>query len=71
MVAYVVQLADMVAARVQQGKNYGVVLVPEGLIECVPEVRSARLIARPKMPLCSTEEASGADRLTALALSVA
>ena len=34
-----VQLADMVAARAQQGKNYGVVLVPEGLIECVPEVR--------------------------------
>lgn len=34
------QLADMVAARAQAGKNYGVVLVPEGLIECVPEVRS-------------------------------
>ena len=34
------QLADMVAARAQQGKNYGVVLVPEGLIECVPEVRN-------------------------------
>lgn len=32
------QLADMVAARADAGKNYGVVLVPEGLIECVPEV---------------------------------
>lgn len=31
----------MVAARAQQGKNYGVVLVPEGLIECVPEVSFA------------------------------
>lgn len=28
----------MVAARAEVGKNYGVVLVPEGLIECVPEV---------------------------------
>lgn len=28
----------MVAARAAAGKNYGVVLVPEGLIECVPEV---------------------------------
>jgi len=30
----------MVAGRAQADKNYGVVLVPEGLIECVPEVRS-------------------------------
>lgn len=28
----------MIAERAQQGKNYGIVLVPEGLIECVPEV---------------------------------
>ena len=45
-----VQLADMVAARAQQGKNYGVVLVPEGLIECVPEVRPARLVEERQCP---------------------
>ena len=45
-----VQLADMVAARAQQGKNYGVVLVPEGLIECVPEVRPARLVSERQCP---------------------
>lgn len=32
------QLADVVAARAADGKNYGVVLLPEGLIEFVPEV---------------------------------
>ena len=32
------QLADMVAARAAEGMNYGVVLLPEGLIEFVPEV---------------------------------
>lgn len=35
----IAQLADMVATRAEASKNYGVVLVPEGLIECVPEVR--------------------------------
>ena len=28
----------MVAQRAEQGKNYGVVLVPEGLVEHVQEV---------------------------------
>ena len=32
-----VQLADIVAARAKGGKNYGVILLPEGLIEHVPE----------------------------------
>ena len=32
------QLADMVAARAKDGKNYGIILLPEGLIEHVPEV---------------------------------
>lgn len=34
------QLADMVVARAQEGRTYGVVLLPEGLIENVPEVRA-------------------------------
>ena len=32
------QLADIVAARAEDGKNYGIILLPEGLIEHVPEV---------------------------------
>jgi len=30
-------LADMVAARSEAGKNYGVILLPEGIIEFIPE----------------------------------
>jgi len=33
------QLADIVCKRSQTGKNYGVILVPEGLIEFIPEVK--------------------------------
>ncbi|MGN0013983.1 MAG: diphosphate--fructose-6-phosphate 1-phosphotransferase [Candidatus Gastranaerophilaceae bacterium] len=33
-------IADVVAARAEQGKNFGIVLVPEGLIEFIPEVKS-------------------------------
>jgi len=32
------QVADIVAKRSELGKDYGVVLVPEGLIEFIPEV---------------------------------
>ena len=32
------QLADIVQHRSEQGREYGVVLLPEGLIEFVPEV---------------------------------
>ncbi|KAL4443800.1 hypothetical protein ABPG75_011537 [Micractinium tetrahymenae] len=34
----VYQIADVVAQRAQQGKNYGVVLIPEGLIEHMHDV---------------------------------
>ena len=33
-------IADAVAARAESGRPYGVVLVPEGLIEFVPEIRA-------------------------------
>ncbi len=33
-------IADVIAARAENGKNFGVVLVPEGLIEFIPEVGS-------------------------------
>ena len=38
------QVADVVAGRAAAGKHYGVCLVPEGLIEFIPEIRE--LIAR-------------------------
>ena len=31
-------MADIIAARAAIGKNYGVILIPEGLLEHVPEV---------------------------------
>ncbi len=33
-------LADVVAKRYENGENYGVVIIPEGLIEFIPEVGS-------------------------------
>ena len=35
----VAAICDAIAKRAEQGKNYGVVLIPEGLIEFVPECR--------------------------------
>lgn len=32
-------VADIVCKRAERGKNYGVILVPEGLIEFIPEVK--------------------------------
>ena len=33
-------IADMVCARAAEGKNYGVILVPEGLLTFIPEIAS-------------------------------
>ena len=33
------QLVDLIAKRAKAGKNYGIVLVPEGLIEFIPEMK--------------------------------
>lgn len=33
------EIADMVCARAAQGKQYGVILMPEGLIEFIPEMK--------------------------------
>lgn len=35
----VAEIAALITARAQAGKNYGVILVPEGLIEFIPEIR--------------------------------
>lgn len=37
-------IARVISARADQGKNYGIVLIPEGLIEFIPSVK--KLIAR-------------------------
>lgn len=34
------ELCDLIALRAKFGKNYGVILVPEGLIEFIPEISS-------------------------------
>jgi len=34
------QLADIIVKRKERGKEYGIVLVPEGLIEFIPEVKA-------------------------------
>lgn len=38
--AIVGQIADLVCRRLKAGKEYGVILLPEGLIEFIPELRS-------------------------------
>lgn len=32
------EIADLIAKRAKAGKHYGTILIPEGLIECIPEV---------------------------------
>jgi pyrophosphate--fructose-6-phosphate 1-phosphotransferase len=32
-------IADVVSRRAEQGKNYGVALIPEGIIEFIPEMK--------------------------------
>ncbi|MBN4066589.1 diphosphate--fructose-6-phosphate 1-phosphotransferase [Simkania negevensis] len=34
----VCDLSDLVVSRAEKGKNYGIVLIPEGLIEFIPEI---------------------------------
>lgn len=58
----VAQIADVVARRAAKGMNYGVVLVPEGLIEFVPAI--GRLIAE-----LNTMLANEGDTLRALTQS--
>jgi len=34
------EIADLISMRAEQGKNYGVILIPEGLIEFIPEIHT-------------------------------
>ena len=40
LASVVTEITRVVAARAEQGKNFGIVLVPEGLIEFIPEIKS-------------------------------
>lgn len=62
----VAQIADLVSARAELGKQYGVILVPEGLIEFIPEM--AVLIKELNALLAaehSVTPVSAAEKLTA------
>ncbi|MES2122420.1 MAG: diphosphate--fructose-6-phosphate 1-phosphotransferase [Chlamydiota bacterium] len=49
------QIADLICQRAAKGKNYGVVLIPEGLIEFIPEI--AQLIKELNQILAKDPEA--------------
>ena len=34
------ELSDMISKRAEQGKNYGVILIPEGLVEFLPDIKA-------------------------------
>ncbi len=38
--AVVRQISEVICARAAQGKNYGVIVIPEGIIEFIPEMRT-------------------------------
>jgi len=37
----VCEIADLICSRANQGKDYGVILIPEGLLEFIPEMNTA------------------------------
>jgi len=56
------EVADLVEARAEVGKNYGIILLPEGLIEQVPEMHRLitelnTLLARPEFSSLGPKEA--------------
>jgi len=50
------ELADKICERAKEGKNYGAILIPEGLIEFIPEVK--QLIVECNQLLAEVEESS-------------
>ena len=51
------EIADIVEKRFESGKNYGVILIPEGVIEFIPEVK--QLITELNALLAKNEDTSG------------
>ncbi|MDE3046661.1 MAG: diphosphate--fructose-6-phosphate 1-phosphotransferase [Verrucomicrobiota bacterium] len=63
------QIADLVRKRKQAGKEYGVILVPEGLIEFMPEVKQLiselnKILAEGKPPAAVESLLADAQRQT-------
>lgn len=56
------ELTDLVESRAAQGKNYGIVLIPEGIIEFIPEMKS--LISELNTLLAGHEGPEAISRLT-------
>ncbi len=59
------EIADLVEAREKQGKNYGVIVFPEGLIEFIPEMKS--LIKELNTILATTDATSAPSKLSSAA----
>ena len=57
------ELADMVENRAKEGKNYGIALVPEGLIEFIPEMK--QLIEELNDTLAETSPEQAPTKLSA------
>jgi len=49
------QIADSVVSRAAKGKNYGVVLIPEGLVEFIPEIKALIVELNDMLALEETE----------------
>jgi len=58
------EIADMVCARAEKGKHYGVILIPEGVIEFIPEFKA--LISELNELLCDKDNAEALDKFTAI-----
>lgn len=61
------EIADMICVRAAQGKDFGVILIPEGIIEFIPEFKKLiselnKLLAADKSP--SLEESSVVELLS-------
>ncbi len=57
-------IADLITERAEKGKNYGVILIPEGVIEFVPEMKS--LISELNHLLASKEMDQKMNELTSI-----
>ena len=55
-------MADIIARRANSGKNFGVALIPEGLIEFIPEMKS--MIANLNDIMSSLEQDASYNKLT-------
>lgn len=66
LVEIVAELADAVEARAREGKHFGVVLIPEGLVEFIPQVNALlKEIAQASRVTAAKGERAAADAIEA------